>query len=79
MEPVRLGAVRQLDDDAIRSEVTEVLRALIRIDTTNPPGNETPAATFLKSYLEGAGVECELVARDPKRANLVARIKGTGE
>jgi acetylornithine deacetylase/succinyl-diaminopimelate desuccinylase-like protein len=79
MEPVRLGAVRQLDDDAIRSEVTEVLRALVRIDTTNPPGNETPAATFLKSYLEGAGIECELVARDPKRANLVARIKGTGE
>jgi acetylornithine deacetylase/succinyl-diaminopimelate desuccinylase-like protein len=73
-----LGAVRQPDDNAIRSEVTEVLRALIRIDTSNPPGNETPAATFLKSYLEGAGVECELVARYPKRANLVARIKGTG-
>ncbi len=70
--------MRQPDDDAIRSEVTEVLRALIRIDTSNPPGNETPAATFLKSYLEGSGVECELVARDPKRANLVARIKGTG-
>jgi hypothetical protein len=79
IEPVRLGTVRRLDDDAIRSEVTEVLRALIRIDTTNPPGNETPAATFLKSYLEGAGVECELVAKDPKRANLVARIRGTGE
>ncbi len=70
--------MRPLDDNAIRSEVTDVLRALIRIDTSNPPGNETPAATFLKSYLEGAGVECELVARDPKRANLVARIKGTG-
>ena len=71
--------MKSLDDKAIRSEVTEVLRALIRIDTSNPPGNETPAATFLKSYLEGAGVECELVARDPKRANLVARIKGTGD
>ena len=71
--------MRQLDDHAIRSEVTDVLRALIRIDTSNPPGNETPAATFLKSYLEGVGVECELVARDPKRANLVARIKGTGD
>jgi acetylornithine deacetylase/succinyl-diaminopimelate desuccinylase-like protein len=71
--------VRHLDDNAIRSEVTDVLRALIRIDTSNPPGNETPAATFLKSYLEGVGVECELVARDPKRANLVARIKGTDD
>ncbi len=71
--------MRPLDDNAICSEVTDVLRALIRIDTSNPPGNETPAATFLKGYLEGAGVECELVARDPKRANLVARIKGTGD
>ena len=73
-----MAAVRQPDDAAIRAEATDVLRALIRIDTSNPPGNETPVATFLKSYLEGAGIECELVARDPRRANLVARIKGTG-
>jgi acetylornithine deacetylase/succinyl-diaminopimelate desuccinylase-like protein len=70
--------VRQLDDAAIRTEVTKVLRALIRIDTSNPPGNETPAALFLKNYLEGSGVECELVAREPGRANLIARIKGSG-
>jgi len=76
-----LGAVirDRLDDQTIRAEVTEVLQALVRIDTSNPPGNETPAATYLKSYLEGAGVHCELIARDPKRANLVARIEGTGE
>jgi acetylornithine deacetylase/succinyl-diaminopimelate desuccinylase-like protein len=58
--------------------VTELLRELIRLDTTNPPGNETAAAELLRSYLEAAGVECDLYARDPERANLVARVRGTG-
>jgi acetylornithine deacetylase/succinyl-diaminopimelate desuccinylase-like protein len=66
------------DDNVLRSEATTLLRELIRIDTSNPPGGETPAAHLLKQYLEGAGVSCELVARDPKRANLIARIPGTG-
>ena len=61
------------------SEVTSLLQRLIRIDTTNPPGNETAAAELLRDYLESAGVECELHARVPERANLVARIRGTGD
>ena len=61
------------------SEVTELLQRLIRVDTTNPPGNETAAAELLRDYLEAAGVECELYARVPERANLVARIRGTGD
>jgi acetylornithine deacetylase/succinyl-diaminopimelate desuccinylase-like protein len=60
------------------SEVIELLRQLIRVDTTNPPGNETAAAEVLRDYLAAAGVECELFARVPDRANLVARIRGTG-
>ena len=60
------------------SEVTELLQRLIRVDTTNPPGNETAAAELLRDYLEAAGVECELYARVPERANLVARIRGKG-
>jgi acetylornithine deacetylase/succinyl-diaminopimelate desuccinylase-like protein len=59
-----------------QAEVTELLQGLIRIDTTNPPGNETAAAEFLRAYLEDAGVACELYARVPERANLVARIPG---
>ena len=66
-------------DTALRDEATQVLSDLIRIDTTNPPGRETAAATFLRDLLEREGIECELVARDPDRANLVARIRGTGE
>ena len=61
------------------SEVTELLQRLIRVDTTNPPGNETAAAELLREYLEAAGVECELYAKSPERANLVARIRGRGD
>jgi acetylornithine deacetylase/succinyl-diaminopimelate desuccinylase-like protein len=61
------------------SEVTELLQRLIRVDTTNPPGNETAAAEVLREYLEAAGVECQLYAKVPERANLVARIRGRGD
>src|SRR5947209_19409983 len=60
----------------LRDEVTQLLQELIRIDTTNPPGNETRAAELLRDYLEESGVSCELYARIPERANLVARIPG---
>jgi acetylornithine deacetylase/succinyl-diaminopimelate desuccinylase-like protein len=59
-------------------EVAGLLQRLIRLDTTNPPGNETAAAELLRDYLESAGVECQLYARIPERANLVARIPGRG-
>jgi acetylornithine deacetylase/succinyl-diaminopimelate desuccinylase-like protein len=61
----------------LQDEVVALTRDLIRLDTTNAPGNETRAAEHLRGYLEGAGVACELVAREPDRANLVARIPGT--
>jgi acetylornithine deacetylase/succinyl-diaminopimelate desuccinylase-like protein len=63
---------------SIRDEATELLQGLLRADTVNPPGNETRAADLLRAYLEGAGVECELYAKVPERANVVARIPGRG-
>jgi acetylornithine deacetylase/succinyl-diaminopimelate desuccinylase-like protein len=63
----------------LRAEVTDLLSRLIQVDTTNPPGNETAAAELLRDYLEASGVECELYARVPERANLVARIRGRGD
>ena len=63
---------------ALREEVTELLQRLIRLDTVNPPGNETRAAELLRAYLEENGVACELYAKVPERANLVARIPGRG-
>jgi acetylornithine deacetylase/succinyl-diaminopimelate desuccinylase-like protein len=60
----------------LRDEVTDLLQRLIRVDTTNPPGNETAAAELLREYLEANGVACELIAKEPERANLVARLPG---
>jgi acetylornithine deacetylase/succinyl-diaminopimelate desuccinylase-like protein len=64
---------------SLRDETTELLQELIRIDTTNPPGNETAAAEVLQAYLEESGAQVELYARVPERANLVARIPGRGD
>jgi acetylornithine deacetylase/succinyl-diaminopimelate desuccinylase-like protein len=59
--------------------VTELLQELIRLDTVNPPGNETQAADLLRDYLAESGVESELYAKVPERANLVARLPGSGD
>ena len=64
---------------SLRDEVTDLLSRLIQVDTTNPPGNETAAAELLRDYLEANGLECELYARAPERANLVTRIRGRGD
>jgi acetylornithine deacetylase/succinyl-diaminopimelate desuccinylase-like protein len=63
----------------LRDEATALLQELIRLDTVNPPGNETRAAEHLRGYLEANGVACELFARVPERASLVARIPGSGD
>lgn len=63
---------------SLRDEAVSLLQELIRVDTVNPPGNETRAAELLRDYLEESGVRCELYARVPERANLVARISGRG-
>ena len=62
----------------LRDEATGLLQELIRLDTVNPPGNETQAAELLRDYLGDNGIESELYARVPERMNLVARIPGRG-
>jgi acetylornithine deacetylase/succinyl-diaminopimelate desuccinylase-like protein len=63
----------------IRDEVTTLLRDLIRIDTTNPPGNEVTAAEYLAGTLEKEGLNCELLESKPGRGNVITRLKGSGE
>ncbi len=63
----------------LADEVTRLLQELIRLDTVNPPGNETLAAELLRDYLAENGVESELYAKTPERANLVARIPGRAD
>jgi acetylornithine deacetylase/succinyl-diaminopimelate desuccinylase-like protein len=68
-----------VNEHRLREEVVELTRELIRVDNSNPPGNETPAAELLAGYLSAAGIESELVGPDPDRLNLVARIPGAGD
>jgi acetylornithine deacetylase/succinyl-diaminopimelate desuccinylase-like protein len=51
---------------------TELLQALIRFNTVNPPGNERAANEFLAGILRDAGFDVTLVGRTPERPNLVA-------
>jgi len=67
-----------IDWTSIGEESIQHLVELVKINTTNPPGNETLAANYIKAVLDAEGIESSLYALDPDRANLVARIKGNG-
>ncbi len=62
-----------------RDEALQRLQELIRIDTSNPPGNETKLAEYLKALLDKEGIASEILAAEPSRGNLIARIKGNGK
>ena len=55
-----------------------LFRELLRLDTSNPPGNETPAAEAIARALEQDGLESTLVGRTPERQNVICRLKGDG-
>src|SRR6202050_4459584 len=61
------------NDEAMRH-----FQALVQIDSTDPPGNETKVAEYVKKVLDAEGIPAILVAQDPARANLIARLKGNG-
>jgi acetylornithine deacetylase/succinyl-diaminopimelate desuccinylase-like protein len=57
------------------TEAEELLAALIRFNTVNPPGNELAAQEYLADHLAQAGFECELLGAEPGRPNLLARLR----
>jgi len=63
----------------VEREVTELLRTLIRINTTNPPGNETASANYIAKYLGKEGFKTEVIESTSGRGSVVTRLKGTGE
>jgi acetylornithine deacetylase/succinyl-diaminopimelate desuccinylase-like protein len=63
----------------IEQEISQFLSELIRIDTTNPPGNETKAAEFIANYLAKDDFKSEIIESAPGRGSLITRLKGTGE
>jgi acetylornithine deacetylase/succinyl-diaminopimelate desuccinylase-like protein len=63
----------------VEAETLRHFQAILRLDTSNPPGNESIVVDYLKTTLEREGIETKVFANDPKRANLVARLRGNGK
>jgi acetylornithine deacetylase/succinyl-diaminopimelate desuccinylase-like protein len=70
--------VAQPDWTAAQAETLEHFQSVLRIDTSNPPGNETAVVNYLAGVLTRAGIPVQTFALEPGRANLVARVKGSG-
>lgn len=60
-------------------EILGHYRTLVRIDSSNPPGDETGVDAYLKKTLEAEGIPVQVFAKQPSRPNLVARLKGNGK
>jgi acetylornithine deacetylase/succinyl-diaminopimelate desuccinylase-like protein len=69
----------QPDWSKIEEETMRHFQAILRLDTSNPPGNEGIVVEYLKSVLDREGIETKIFALDPKRPNLVARLRGNGK
>ncbi len=65
-------------DLTIYQRPAEIAQALIRFDTTNPPGNEAACIAYIRQLLTEAGIPVTILARDPARPNLIARLPGQG-
>ena len=75
----RPGAQTPWNAAAIEQETMQHFQALLRLDTSSPPGNEIRAVDYLAQVLKREGIPYEVFAKDPQRPNLVARIKGNGK
>jgi acetylornithine deacetylase/succinyl-diaminopimelate desuccinylase-like protein len=76
---VALPAGAQAPDwSKVNDEAMRHFQALVQIDSTDPPGNETRVAEYVKKTLEAEGIPVTLAAKDPARANVIARLKGNG-
>jgi acetylornithine deacetylase/succinyl-diaminopimelate desuccinylase-like protein len=67
-----------VDWDAATAEALVHFKELLRIDTTNPPGNERAATEYLARVLDAEGIPYQVVESEPTRASLIARLSGSG-
>lgn len=64
--------------NAIYERPEELLRSLVRFDTTNPPGDESACVDYIRGLLDEAGLEAAVHGKSQKRTNVVARLRGAG-
>ncbi|MFI4989881.1 MAG: M20/M25/M40 family metallo-hydrolase [Solirubrobacterales bacterium] len=76
---VQSATLPVVPEEALQDRPVELLRRLLRFDTSNPPGNERECIEWIKGLLEALGCEVRLIAQEPERPNLIARIAGRGE
>src|ERR1700693_63466 len=62
----------------VNGEALRHFQALVQIDSTDPPGNETRVVEYVRKVLEAEGIPVTVAAKEPARANLIARLKGNG-
>lgn len=72
------AALKAVDWEAAGKETTGLLAELLRVQSINPPGSETPAVELLAAKLRAEGIESEIIEFAPGRGSLVARIPGNG-
>jgi acetylornithine deacetylase/succinyl-diaminopimelate desuccinylase-like protein len=72
------GQIPSIDWKAQEAEILRHYSALVQIDSSNPPGNETAVVNYLKKVFDAEGISSQVFALDPARANIVARVKGNG-
>jgi acetylornithine deacetylase/succinyl-diaminopimelate desuccinylase-like protein len=75
---VPLSAAPAFKADQAQAEAVQILKDLVRIDTQDPPGNESRVAHYIQGVLAKEGIESELLEPMPGRASIVARLKGDG-
>lgn len=69
----------EINWSAVQKEASNLLSQYIQINTTNPPGNETPAARFFQERFAKEGIPAQVFESQPGRGIVYARLKGTGE
>ena len=74
LAPLNCRRAGGIERDPVEREAEENLVAYLRIDTSNPPGNESAGARFLQQLLAKEGIEARLIGDDPKRQSLYARL-----
>jgi acetylornithine deacetylase/succinyl-diaminopimelate desuccinylase-like protein len=73
-----LAQAPDLDWKKLQAETLEHFSAMVRINSSNPPGNETVVAKYIQSVLQHEGIPSKLVGTDPNRLSVIARLKGSG-
>lgn len=80
LAPIECRRAAGGESDPIEREAEVALVSYLRIDTSNPPGNETAGARFLQQLLQKEGIDAKLVGADPNRLSVYARlVSGTNE